>query len=132
MNKDLLDYYTQRIAEELKEDDESDEAALQELLKNYVKNTDYATWNTGGVIKASPSDYGIGVNERGLAYIRGASTNEIDNKTSSYHPITPKTLTYAVKSIGDGYYATEEQVGDISAALDELHAYAQALIGGDA
>ena len=113
---------------------EADKAEIIEDMadEGYVKNTDYATWNKGGVIKVSPSDYGIGVNASGLSYIRGASTSEIDNKTSAYHPITPKTLAYAVKSIGDGYYATEEQVGDISAALDELHAYAQALIGGDA
>lgn len=99
--------------------------------KSYVKNTDYATWNKGGVVIA-PTSYGTEVNNKGQLRIVAATDNEIKDRSHKYKPIVPSNLEYAVKSVGDGYYATEKQVGDISAALDELHTYAQALIGGDA
>ena len=98
---------------------------------SYVKNTDYATWNKGGVV-ITPTSYGTEVNNKGQLRIVAATDNEIKDRSHKYKPIVPSNLEYAVKSVGDGYYATEEQVGDISAALDELHTYAQALIGGDA
>ena len=111
---------------------EADKAEIVEDMANegYVKNTDYATGDVGGVVRVSTGN-GVGMND-GKLYVACCNTAEIDARKNSVRPIVPANLEYAVKSVGDGYYATEKQVGDISTALDELHAYAQALIGGDA
>ena len=45
--------------------------------------------------------------------------------------ITTKILEQAVKFVGDECYATKEEVGDISTALDAILAIQNELIGGD-
>lgn len=101
-------------------------------LENYVKNTDYADNSAKyGLVKVAYG-YGTQISPDGYLAIVRCSKSEIDERTNSTHPITPDVLEYAVKSVGDGYYATVEQIGDIEAALDELHTYAETLIGGDA
>ena len=100
-------------------------------LAEYVKNTDYASSSQVGVVKVV--DWaGTAVNGSGQIYLVKATNSEIDTRVGDYKPIVPTNLEYAVKSVGDGYYATVEQIGDIEAALDALHAYAVALIGGEA
>jgi hypothetical protein len=96
-----------------------DGASKQELetqkvdLSEYVKNTDYATENSAGVIKTAYS-FGLSVNGNGQLYINQASNAQIDKRSSTYQPITPNNLEYAVKTVGDGYYATEEEVNDLA------------------
>lgn len=64
-------------------------------LTDYVKNTDYATKDKYGVIKASLNG---GFNlYSGDLYIAGADKSRIDAKTSHYNPIVPSRLDYAVK-----------------------------------
>lgn len=79
-------------------------------LTNYVKNTDYATSLKGGVVKNGGSGWGVAIRDEGIPYVCMATDAEIDGKTSPYKPITPRNLEYAVKSVGDGYYATEDAV----------------------
>lgn len=87
-------------------------------LSDYVKNTDYATQGKGGVVKVYAGN-GVSVFNGQLALV--AATNaQIDGRKAESVPITPKNLEYAVKSVGDGYYATEAQVGDIDTALDRI------------
>lgn len=96
-----------------------DGEAKQELetqkveLSDYVKNTDYATTDKSGVVKVR-STYGTGVIEsNGQLFIVAAEEGAIDAKSNRYKPITPAYLDYAVKSVGDGYYATEAQLAEV-------------------
>ena len=99
-------------------------------LTEYVKNTGYATRDKTGVVSVN-SSWGINAGSSGGLFIVEASTGQIKNRSSAYCPITPNNLEYAVKSVGDGYYATEEQVGDISTALDSILAMQSSYIGGE-
>lgn len=79
-------------------------------LTDYIKKTDYATTDKTGVVKVK-STYGTGVIEsNGQLFIVAAEEGAIDAKSSRYKPITPAYLDYAVKSVGDGYYATKTDV----------------------
>jgi hypothetical protein len=100
-------------------------------LTDYVKNTDYATDTKGGVVVAS-GGYGINVYPSGVMYTVKASNAEIDARISPYKVIVPSNLEYAVKSVGDGYYATEAEVGKIDTALTSIIAIQNELIGGEA
>lgn len=95
-------------------------------LSEYVKNTDYATEEKAGVIKVG-TYYGIYMNENNVIAIKPATESEILNKSNNFRPITPKNLDYAVKSVGDGYYAKEAEVEE---ALDAILAIQATLIGG--
>lgn len=99
-------------------------ASVNVDLADYVKNTDYATGQKAGV-GLSSSMFGVFRSTTNNYWqIKPASNSEIDNKTDEYKPIVPKTLDYAVKSVGDKYYATEEyvdnKIGDIESALKEV------------
>lgn len=84
-------------------------------LTNYVKNTDYATTTTGGVVKLNPS-YGINRNTaNNNLYINAATESEIANRSSIYKPIVPSNLEYAVGSVK----ASETQSGTIKAWITE-------------
>ena len=65
-------------------------------LTDYVKNTDYATSNKGGVVKSN-SGGGVIVDEGGLLYIYPSSKDEIKTRVQRFKPIVPDTLNYAVK-----------------------------------
>lgn len=77
-------------------------------LSDYVKNTDYATGSKGGVVKVYEGN-GVSCVNGQLALVPATNT-EIDARKAESLPITPKNLEYAVKSVGDGYYATEDAV----------------------
>ena len=51
--------------------------------------------------------YGLQILADGCIAIARCSKSEIDARTNSTHPVTPDVLEYAVKSVGDGYYAKE-------------------------
>ena len=97
----------------------------------YVKNTDYATGTKGGVVKVSGT-YGTGVNADGVVIIAKATDVDINSRSNHHKPIVPSNLEYAVKSVGDGYYATEAEVGKIDTALTSIIAIQNELIGGEA
>ena len=67
-------------------------------LTDYVKKTDVATTTTLGLVTANPQlGYGLGVQKNGTLYTQMANKAQIDAKQSSYMPIVPATLDYAVK-----------------------------------
>ena len=90
-------------------------------LTNYVKNTDYATASTVGLVKANGSS-GITVNSAGNISTVKATESDIDIKTNNYKPIVPSNLDYAVKSVVGGHVAvTQKEYDDMVAAgtIDE-------------
>lgn len=81
-------------------------------LSEYVKKTDIATPYEAGVVKVNATG-GISINpDNNTIYISYAGNNEIDGKTS-IRPIVPANLEYAVKSVGDGYYAKKDDYAKI-------------------
>ena len=72
----------------------------------FVKNTDYATANTPGIVKVEDTTCGLRMSTDGT-YIRivGASTNKIKNGTEGYCPITPSTQHYSI------YYGLSKLAG---------------------
>jgi hypothetical protein len=101
-------------------------------LTEYVKFTDYASFQKGGVVRIG--SYGISNFHDGIIGITEPNENEIKNKTS-YRAITVKTLDKAVK-IGlttNSEILTDEEkaqaqswlgidtlVGDINTALESI------------
>lgn len=68
-------------------------------LEGYVKNTDYATQNTYGVVKVYTNGaYGLAMNESVGLYIAGATEKQITEKTNGNRAITPRILDLAVKT----------------------------------
>lgn len=79
-------------------------------LDDYVKKDDYATADKVGLVKCA-SGYGIGVDKSGNVSVSRADEDTIDARTSSYKPIVPRHLDYAVmKALSDSKLEwTEEQ-----------------------
>lgn len=65
-------------------------------LTDYVKNTDYATADKGGVVKVNGA-YGIYINANGIITTNAANEQILLAKTNATYPIVPKYLDYAVK-----------------------------------
>lgn len=128
-------------------------ASVEVDLTDYVKNTDYAGYKKAGVVELLVGGtYGIDylygtISSEGNNPIKiaKANNNEIDDKKDLYKPIVPKHLDYAIKvglTTNQETWTEEEKkaardligvteiIGDIGSALDELHNYAQRLIGG--
>lgn len=132
-------------------------------LSEYVKKTDYATDDTGGVVKVKNYSSGLSIGAKtGELQVYPAETTDIDTKASFTKPVGVSNFDYAVskgthQDMSDDYDVTtlkttnklsgtqgqlpasynavkgyiDDKIGDISTALDELHNYAQALIGGE-
>ena len=66
-------------------------------LSDYVKNTDYATTSTVGLVKVAAAT-GINVNNEGKIYISKAVDESIVVKKEQYRPIVPANLDLAVKT----------------------------------
>ena len=66
-------------------------------ISGYVKDTDYATVDKGGVVKVNPSLYGVGIGGAGTLVISAADNAQINGKTNKMRPIVPANLDYAVK-----------------------------------
>lgn len=67
---------------------------------DYVKNTDYATKDKGGVVRTDNS-FGVSTTyagNQGFLSTVPASKNDITGKTETYCPITPKLLDHAFKA----------------------------------
>ena len=82
-------------------------------LSEYVKNTDYATGSTPGIVRPT---LGLTVGNNGMFYIAKAAKSQINAKTNGYNPITPELLDYAVKKAlsdckltGDDVWTEEEK-----------------------
>ena len=113
-------------------------------LTDYVKKNDYAARNTRGIVWFDAYSY-MQFNDAatGLRLVP-ASNALIKDKPygSHYAPITCGNYEYAVKTaMTNSSEWTDEEIaaaqnklglGDIDAALDELHTYAQLLVSGGA
>lgn len=122
-------------------------ACVEVDLTNYVKNTDYATSTTVGVVVAN-ANHGVRTETGGSLRIYRASKTDIDSKTHIYRPITPADIDYAVKKaladskLVDGDYAwTDEEkasarellgitslITDLENALQEINEALQSFI----
>ena len=72
-------------------------ASVNVDLADYVKNTDYATKDTAGVVKIN-NNYGVNISpSTQQLQVAAASNSQIDNKASTFNPIVPYRLDYAVK-----------------------------------
>lgn len=78
-------------------------------LQDYVKNTDYATSSTGGVIKIDSQNYGLNVNNDGFIYPRYLAYNSYLNAKSNF--VIAKGTLEAVLN---------ERIGNIESILETL------------
>jgi hypothetical protein len=108
------------------------EEELKSELEGYVKGTDYATADKAGVVKINKSlgKSGLWITEEGQLSIFEAHPIDIDAK-QSMAVITCANVEYAISKFGADYFASSEDIGDISAALDAILAIQNELIGGD-
>ena len=80
-------------------------------LTGYVKNTDYATASTGGVIKTSPSNYGVNVSTTsGAMYGTVFTYAEYPNKSDAMF-ISKGTLENVLTN----------RIGAIDSVLDAIN-----------
>lgn len=108
---------------------------VDEILRSLDQKTAPAKLGTTGTVKlgADAGVTGLAIDANGDLTIRAADKTQIDGE--EYGPnmaIVVRNLNYAVKSVGDGYYALASEVGNIETALDAILAMQEALIGGDA
>lgn len=96
-------------------------ASVEVSLADYVKNTDYATSEKGGVVKVY-SGNGLSCDNGQLAIIK-ATNEEINGKTRNSMPIVPSNLDYAVmKALSDpkNHEWTEEEKASARNLLNAL------------
>ena len=67
-------------------------------LTDYVKNTDYATSDKGGVVRVQSGSHGLAVSIWGVLTISKAMDSQIINKSSDHAPIVAKQIDLAVKT----------------------------------
>ncbi len=67
-------------------------------LEKYIKNTDIATNEKLGLVKYNNA-FGVSVNTNGQLNIYRAYEQDINSRESSYKPIVPCNLDYAVRSV---------------------------------
>ena len=92
-------------------------------LTDYVKNTDYATSSTGGVVKTNAS-YGIDINSSGVIFVSKASNTQINEQSNSNRPIVPANLDYAVSSIvGHHVTLTQAQYDALETKVSDTYYY---------
>lgn len=102
-------------------------------LTYYVKNTDYAKSNKGGVIKVwDNSQYGLFMSS-GYLQVSPATSEEIAAKTHGYKPIVPARIEDAVKagthqSMSDSYNVGSK--GELPASYTAVKNYVDSLVGG--
>lgn len=97
VNTALANYYTKGQIDSLLSD-----KVDSDVLDDYVRNTDYATGNTGGVVKVGSGIYGNAITNDGVIYNVKAENSVIDAKTDNYKPIVSSKLDYAIeKGLGD-------------------------------
>ena len=65
-------------------------------LSEYVKNTDYATSNKGGVVKIS--GYGLSIQPTGELTLVKAEESDIADRSANYRGVVPSNLNQAVKA----------------------------------
>ena len=116
---DLSDYYTKQETNALL-DGKADTSDIPDLT-DYVKNTDYATNNVGGVIKTN-SNYGTNITATGT--LTGATKTYAQYLENLYGAgfITKGTLENVIegKQLTDKTYV-DGLVGDVSSTIDLIN-----------
>ena len=110
--------------------DENFATTVATQIGNCVKNTDIATPDKLGIVKPSHG-FGVMANGKGELYVHKASNEMIDTKTDAYHPIVPSNLEYAVKSVGDNYYATTNQMDNFHTQKETNISFGSELINSN-
>ncbi len=91
-------YVAQLAGKSLSANDYTDtEKAEVAKIKDKVGFTDYATAESGGVVKVSEI-YGTNIKDGKLSLIPATDT-DISQRLPIYHPIIPSNLDYAVRSV---------------------------------
>ena len=115
----------------------AEQEAFLTSAKDYTdEKTAPATSEAYGTVKVYTDEYvasnasGIVMRDGGCLKIVPASEAAILGRSNSCAPIVPALLEFAIKSIGNGYYAKAEDVGDIETALDNIITIQESLIGG--
>ena len=72
---------------------------IEDDLKDYVKNTDYAANDSGkyGLVKLGTITNGLRLNAQGELVLYPALQTSLDNQVGGYLAITPERIAYAVK-----------------------------------
>ena len=98
--------------------DTSENPVQNKVVKEYIdEKTAPATDDTYGTVKvhtdvdAAGITSGIVQKEGSFLEIVPASAGAIDGRSNPFTPIVPSNLEYAVKSVGDGYYAKVGETG---------------------
>ena len=97
----------------------------EEDLLDYVKFTNYATSNKGGVVKISSGDKGVRLTtmeNAGQLIIESAKNSEILTRNNIHKPIVPSNLNFAVKSA----LSDKNRISDMT---DEEKTNARSVIG---
>ncbi len=124
---ELEDWYDSSVA-----DFETIKAYVDEKAAPAVMGGDAGTVKLHGEAPYS----GLIVSGDEILRISPASETDIDARVNPFRPITPAYLEYAVKSVGDAYYVTEELMdkqtaqlsADIAAGVAEAKEYADSVI----
>lgn len=99
-------------------------------LAEYIKNTDYATADKAGVVKVNGDIWESALYLLPDGTLHLLEATNVDFGCNYPAVITVRNLGEAVKYVCDGYYATAEQLGDISSALDRILAIQETIVGG--
>lgn len=115
---DLSDYYTKQETNNLL-DDKADVEDIPDLT-DYVKNTNYASSSTAGVIK-SYADYNFNVSNVGIPYasVNNYSAYEIRSVNAFISKGTLENVIARKELVNKTYVDT--LIGDISAVLDAIN-----------
>lgn len=116
-------------------------AGVEVNLEEYVKKTDYANANIGGVVKIGSTYNGISIDKDGFIGCYSAEKANIDGRNSR-KPICPTIMDYAIKvglTTNKETWTEEEKAAvrtllgvNIEDALDAIIAIQEELIGGNA
>ena len=96
------------------------EGDVDEIKKTLEQKIAPATGESYGTVKCHTDNLvasivnGIYIDDNGLLTFVPASNSAIDSRSNPYCPIVPANLEYAVKSIGDGYYAKAGEAGAVA------------------
>lgn len=94
-------------------------AQVEVNLEDYVKNTDYASYEKAGIVKIQ-ANRGIGIDSVSNAIkLYSASNEQIDSRASTLSVICPINLVYAVESVVGGHVTLTQAEYDALETKDE-------------
>lgn len=88
--------------------------------KGLVKNTDYATTSTAGIVKVSPNDYGINTTSNGILYSKNANYSDYTNASSNF-TISKGTLENVIT--GKGLVSNTDYATNVTGGVVKISSY---------